>query len=174
MRRLVTANSWPYISLYHGNESDGQAVIHFNVKNSGIGPAMVEKLVITYDGRPVRSAKELIERCCGAGGLDAIHRIAIDLVANKVLSPREDTTFLSIRQSDTEGGVWDKLNVERLKIGMSACYSSVFDEHWITSTAQPRPVSVRSCEDLSGPAYDDLAMATHEVSAAGSGAAPPP
>jgi hypothetical protein len=155
MRRLVTANSWPYISVYHGNESNGEAIIHFNVRNAGIGPAMLEKLVVTYDGQAVRTANELLERCCAsAGGLNAIHRLSINLVENQVLSPREDTAFLSLRKSDTEGAVWDKLNVERLKIGMSACYSSVFGERWITGTGRPRPVSIKSCDALPGPAWD--------------------
>jgi hypothetical protein len=33
--------------VYHGNESNGEAIIHFNVRNAGIGPAMLEKLVVT-------------------------------------------------------------------------------------------------------------------------------
>jgi hypothetical protein len=37
----------------------------------------------------------------------------------------------------------------------SACYSSVFGERWITSLAKPKPVSVASCDELPGAAYDD-------------------
>jgi len=155
MRRLVTANSWPYIGLSHGNERNGEAIIHFDVRNAGVGPATLEKLVVIYDGKAVRTASELLERCCAsAGGLDAIHRLSMNVVENQVFSPREETAFFSLRKSDTEGTIWDKLNVERLKIGMSACYSSVFGEHWITSIARPKPVSVKSCEALPGPAYE--------------------
>src|ERR1700722_13960982 len=86
MRRLVTANSWPYISLYHGNESNGEAIIHFDVRNAGIGPAMLEKLVVTYDGQAVRTVNELLERCCAsAGGRNAVHRLSFNLVENQVL-----------------------------------------------------------------------------------------
>src|ERR1700735_1231987 len=63
MRRLVTANSWPYIEMIHGNEKNGEAVIHFDLKNAGIGPATLEKLVVRYDGQPVRTGRELLERC---------------------------------------------------------------------------------------------------------------
>jgi hypothetical protein len=59
MRRLVTANSWPYMELIHGNEKDGQAVIHFDIKNAGIGPATLEKLVVRYNGQPVNSGRVL-------------------------------------------------------------------------------------------------------------------
>ena len=40
MRRLVTANSWPCLRVFHGNQTnDGEAVIHFNVRNVGVGSA---------------------------------------------------------------------------------------------------------------------------------------
>jgi hypothetical protein len=84
MRRLVTANSWPYIALNQGNEKDGEANVHFDVKNAGIGPATLEKLVVTYDGKPVGTSVELIKLCCAsAGGLDAIRRVAIDVVQGR-------------------------------------------------------------------------------------------
>jgi hypothetical protein len=155
MRRLVTANSWPYIALNQGNEKDGEAMVHFDAKNAGIGPAMLEKLVVTYNGKPVATSAELVKLCCAsAGGLDAIQRAAIDVVQGRVFTPREETSFFSVRKTDVDGPMWEKLNVERFKVGMSVCYSSVFGEHWITSFGKPNPVSVRSCDALAGPAYD--------------------
>jgi|KBSMisStandDraft_5_1062788.scaffolds.fasta_scaffold548630_1 hypothetical protein len=155
MRRLVTANSWPYIALNHGNEKNGEAIIHFDVRNAGIGPATLEKLVVTYDGNAVGTTVELLKRCCGsAGGVDAIHRVSIDVIQGRVFVPREETSFFSVRKSDADGPIWEKLNVERFKLGMSACYSSVFGEHWITRLGKPNPVTVNSCDALNGPAYD--------------------
>jgi hypothetical protein len=162
MRRLVTANSWPYIALNHGNlRNNGEAVIHFDVKNAGIGPAMLEKLVVTYDGKPVATSVDLIQRCCAAaGGLDAIRRIALDGVQGRVFASREETSFLAVARSDADAAVWDKLDVERFKVGMSACYSSVFGEHWITRFGSPAASSVTSCDSLSGPAFDGHLDAT--------------
>jgi hypothetical protein len=155
MRRLVTANSWPYIALNQGNEKNGETIVHFDVRNAGIGPATLEKLVVTYDGKAVATTVELIKRCCAsAGGLDAIHRVSIDVVQGRVFTPREETSFFSVRKSDTDGAMWEKLNIERFKVGMSVCYSSVFGEHWITSFGRPKPDSVKSCDALTGPAYD--------------------
>jgi hypothetical protein len=156
MQRLVTANSWPYIRLSHGNTTgSGEAVIHFDVGNAGIGPATVEKLIVTYKGEPVKSASDLLERCCAsAGGPDAVRSVSVNLVENQVLSPHEVISVLGVRKSDTDGTVWDKLNIERMRIGMSACYSSVFGERWITSIRQPKPLSVKSCDALPGLAYD--------------------
>jgi hypothetical protein len=155
MRRLVTANSWPYIFLGQGNVKNGEAIVHFDVKNAGIGPATLEKLVVTYDGKAVGTSAELITLCCAsAGGRDAIVHPDIELVQGRVFTPREETSFFSVRKNDTDGPMWEKLNAERFKVGMSVCYSSVFGEHWINSSAKPNPVGVKSCDALTGPAFD--------------------
>jgi hypothetical protein len=155
MQRLVTANSWPYIETIHGNEKNGQAIIHFDVRNAGIGPATLEKLVVRYNGQTVRSGRELLQRCCAIGGsLDAIRRVSINMVENRVLPAREEITFLAVSKSDVSTDMWERLDVERLKVDMDACYSSVFGEHWTTSLRNPRPVRVKSCDALPGSAYE--------------------
>ena len=159
MRRLVTANSWPYIEMIHGNQKNGEAVVHFDLKNAGIGPAMLEKLVVRYDGQPVRTARELLEHCCG--NLDAIRSLSINMVENRVLPAREEITFLAISKSDVSADMWEKLNVGRIKVDMDACYSSVFDEHWTTSLRNPKPVSVKSCDALPGAAYEANLLDRH-------------
>jgi hypothetical protein len=154
MRRLVTANSWPYIALNHGNiQKNGEAVIHFDIRNAGIGPATVEKLVMRYDGQPVRTGRDLIKQVFGSN-IDAVHRLAINMVENQVLPPREDITFLAVSKSDVAPEIWEKLDAARMKVDMAACYSSVFNEHWTTSLRNPKPVSVKTCDELPGPAYD--------------------
>ena len=160
MRRLVTANSWPYIEMIHGNEKNGEAVIHFDLKNAGIGPAMLEKLVVRYDGQPVRTARELLEHCCG-GNLDDIRRLSINMVENRVLPAREEITFLAVNKSDVSADMWEKLNVGRIKVDMEACYSSVFDEHWTTSLRNPKPVPVKTCDALPGEAYEANLLDRH-------------
>lgn len=155
MQRLVTANSWPYIELSHGNMTKGgEAVINFYVRNAGIGPATLEKLVVTYEGRPVLTSLELLEHCCVShDGLEALH-IGINEVENHVFSPGESLSFLELDKSERNAAAWEKLNVERMKISLAACYSSVFGEHWTTSFRHPKPQKVESCEALPGPAYD--------------------
>jgi hypothetical protein len=155
MRRLVTANSWPYLHLQHGNTlPTGEHVIHFDVRNSGVGPATVEKLVVTYAGQPVRNAQELLSRCCGVSAATDLG-IAINAVPHYVFAPREEVSFLQVPNSAEHAAIWERLNAERFKVDIHVCYSSVFDEHWVTGLRQPRAVSVSSCDALTGPAYDE-------------------
>jgi hypothetical protein len=156
MQRLVTANSWPYLELGHGNASDdGKPSIHFNIKNAGIGPAMIEKFVLTYDGQRVADADELLRRCCGLAQSPNGWHYSTDMVNGRVLPARETIYFLQVPRQDTNAALWDKLNVERLKIGMAICYSSVFGEHWITGLSRRMPRRVTSCEELRGSPFEE-------------------
>jgi hypothetical protein len=156
MRRLVTANSWPYLQLMHGNAlPNGEHVIHFDVRNAGVGPATLEKLVVTYAGQPVRNGHELLARCCGVDAATAKFPIIINAVEHYVFAAREDVSFLNVPRSEENAAIWDRLNTERLKIDMHACYSSVFDEYWMTSLRHPKAVRVKSCDVLGGPSYDE-------------------
>lgn len=155
MRRLVTANSWPYLHLQHGNAiPSGEPVIHFDVLSQGVGPATLDKLVVTYAGRPVRNARELLARCCGVGDQSKVPFI-INVVPHYVFAAREQMAFLSVPKTEEDADIWQRLNQERFKIDMQACYSSVFDEHWITSLSRPKAIPVKSCDTLAGPAYDE-------------------
>jgi len=156
MKNLVTANSWPYLEMGNGNVMDDLSDIHFDVKNAGVGPALIEKFVVTYNGQPVNGTRELLQRCCNIQTADLKKNldINIDQVSNRVLSARDSVAFLQLPKQDRNLDLWQKLNVERYKVGMTACYSSVLGEHWITSSSSVKPRSVESCDQLAGPSFD--------------------
>jgi hypothetical protein len=169
MKRLVTANSWPYLQMSHGNlRDDGQPVVYFDVRNAGVGPALLEKLVVTYKGQPVRTPEELLARCCNGkrkkslqGDVQANLQAYVQAVSHYVLSPREDVPFLQVTQSGSDPATWSRLDAERFNVDLQACYSSVFDEHWITSLGNPNSVRVKSCRELGGPAYGENPYRPH-------------
>jgi hypothetical protein len=153
MQRLVTANSWPYLELQEGNSLDGEPVVHFGVKNAGIGPAMIEKFVVTYEGQPVHGPHEILERCCGPQANWDQVRIQVNDVNARVLPALETITFLAVPTRELAPELWKKLDEQRGKVGMSVCYSSVFGEYWVSDLGQVRQHSVKSCDELQGPAY---------------------
>jgi hypothetical protein len=155
MQRLVTANSWPYLELIHGNGNpdDGRPQLHLDVKNVGIGPAMIEKFVVTYAGQAVTGPGDLLTRCCGPRSSWEQAQIQINSVTERVLPAREGISFLVVPYQDSNLELFKKLDVERMKIGMAVCYASVFGEHWITTIGQANARSVKSCEALEGTSY---------------------
>jgi hypothetical protein len=153
MQRLVTANSWPYLELSHGNALGGTRALHFDVTNAGIGPAMIEKLVVTYDGQPVRDARELLTRCCGPESTWGNPDAEINTVSARVLPARETIYFLKVPQQGSNLEVWSRLDAARFKTRMAVCYSSVFGEYWITTLGEAKARSVKSCDALVGAPY---------------------
>lgn len=156
MHNLVTANSWPYLEMGNGNAKDNAPAIHFDVKNAGIGPALIEKFVVTYDGQAVADENDLLAKCCGIQGKESSSKldVYVDMITGRVLPARESIAFFELAKTDENRDTWEKLNVARFKVGMSACYSSVFGEHWITTLGNAKPRSVESCDALPGPSYD--------------------
>lgn len=155
MHNLVTANSWPYLEMGNSNVMDNASVIHFDVKNAGIGPALIEKFVVTYDGHAVKDVNDLLAQCCGVQNQDQSRKlnIYVDDVSGRVLPARDTIAFLELTKGNENLDVWEKLNAVRFNVGMSACYSSVFGEHWITTFGNVKPRSVESCDALPGPSY---------------------
>src|SRR5215472_17862875 len=102
MQRLVTANSWPYLELTEGNAAeDNTPMVHLGVKNVGIGPAMIEKFVVTYAGEPVTGPGDLLTRCCGPRSAWEQANIQINDVTERVLPAREGVIFLAVPSRDS-------------------------------------------------------------------------
>ena len=70
MEKLVAANSYPNIDFDSGNMCDfrdGQGVrhaIYMSLQNTGIGPARLRSVEISFDGRPVSNLRVLLASCC--------------------------------------------------------------------------------------------------------------
>jgi hypothetical protein len=64
-RKMVAAASLPLLQSDTSNgDSAGHNVITYAISNAGIGPALVETFEVFWQGKPVRSANELLELCC--------------------------------------------------------------------------------------------------------------
>jgi hypothetical protein len=78
MDKLVASNSYPNIDIEHSNEEDlhdGQGlrpVLNIELINTGIGPARIRSLEVSFGGKPVRNFRALLAACCTDAGLRAI------------------------------------------------------------------------------------------------------
>lgn len=71
--RLVAANSWPYLNYITTNggfgEEPGRIVLA--IENAGSGPALLQNLVVRYNGEVVKHPQHLLQLCCGVAlGVD--------------------------------------------------------------------------------------------------------
>ena len=71
--RLVAANAWPYLTCITTNggfgEEPGRIVLA--IENAGSGPALLQNLVVRYNGEVVKHPQHLLQLCCGVAlGVD--------------------------------------------------------------------------------------------------------
>ena len=153
MDRLVAANSWPFL-MYSTSNTDpqGNRRITLNVENDGVGPARVQTFEVWWQGQPVSTASELLQRCCmtdAKAPIDPATARSLDLVigqiASRVLRAGAAESFLSLELKEANAAIWHRLDIARLQLRMRACYCSVFDECWETDLVQTSAKRVRSC-----------------------------
>jgi len=159
MKQLVTANSWPYLRHHSNNVgSDGSAVVELGLANAGIGPALIEKFTVTYQGVPVKNTADLLLHCCAkdASDLNVIQSsLVIGGMNGLAVSSKDKFNFIKLRKPE-QGPLldaWEKLNKARAQVETAVCYRSVLGERWITKSDDFQPRQVESCDELPGPAY---------------------
>jgi len=153
MDRLVAANSWPFL-MYGTSNTDpqGNRRITLNVENDGVGPARVQTFEVWWQGQPVSTAPELLQRCCTTDAKTPIDsatarslHVVIGQIASRVMRAGDTEAFLSLELKDANAEIWHRLDVARLQLKLRACYCSVFDECWETDLEQTSAKRVASC-----------------------------
>jgi hypothetical protein len=148
MKRLVQANSWPFVSVGFSNgDETGDRFLRFEAKNNGIGPAKVQTLEVFYNGKPMSDPRMLILAILGpaANGVRIPYRDSA--LVGEVLSPRELKYILTVSDKHIGPANLERLSSEARNVGIRTCYCSVFDECWIFDGASriSPPRSVKVC-----------------------------
>jgi hypothetical protein len=112
MDRPVAANSWPFLTYDTDNlDLQGNRCVSLKVENTGVGPARIQTFEVWWQGQPVSTAPELIERCClldSKGPIGPAAARSLDLVIGRVAP-------------DVMRAVWHRLDVARLQLKVRAC-----------------------------------------------------
>ena len=142
MERLVAANSWPNISYATGNESDdGQKIISFILKNTGVGPARIDTFEVFFHGKPISNLSGFT-----AGLAKGSSNFSTSTVTDEVLPAWDSIDFISLPREGNSAEMWDAANVERFAVRVRVCYCSVFDECFVRDSADRRPKRVQECK----------------------------
>lgn len=140
--KMQVASVWPRVSYNNANGGSGaEGYIALSLINKGVGPAVLEGLRVEYDGRAYRDMRALLDACCG--GAAKGHSMAVATMRGEVLRPGEEAVFARLTAKGTRSALYDRFNRERLKLKISTCYCSVFDECWTDTDdgGGPRPVA---------------------------------
>jgi hypothetical protein len=67
-QRMLAATVWPYLAWDTSNYNDDtrQDEVSLEIRNVGVGPAHIESLQLSYQGKPLADFHELVAACCKA------------------------------------------------------------------------------------------------------------
>ena len=147
MQTQARASVWPYLSIgyTYSSDTDENAFI-WRVDNNGVGPARVERVSLSLDGRPMKHWTDVL---IALGFKGKLH-LSTSSISGEVIPPslNRETAIDPIHINDRDVGAAFKNAVERFR--MDICYCSVYDDcwvaHWQVSKAEPVP----SCDASGG------------------------
>jgi hypothetical protein len=150
-REMVSASTWPFVTGWVKIEAAKQGLLQFGLSNSGVGPAKVHSFEVVYKGQSVRSARDLLRRCCGlpadAKAANAIlaPRMSSTMVNEIVLRSGEDQTAFAYVPDRANPALGQRFAQALEELQFRGCYCSVLDECWeIDGTMSP--TRVKSCK----------------------------
>ena len=146
-RKMQRTETWPYVSYGTDNSSpEVKDEISFSLSNDGVGPARLDEMEFTYNGKPMRNPLQFIADCCASEAKAASRNLTFttDRV-DGVLRPGEKRKFIRLAKTEQNAPLWAKLNDERWKVVVRTCYCSIFDECWTFDSRMTKPNEVKNC-----------------------------
>lgn len=136
---------WPYVSAFN---SDSGGVYTYNVRNVGLGPALVRSFQVSVDGKRRANWGEVVD----ALGLDprGTPNAYTSFGRGTVLLPAARVAILQVGPGPA-AAPFHKAFGQHVRVRV--CYCSLYDDCWVFDDArQQEPQSVSDCP--SGPAAD--------------------
>ena len=144
-QRMQQAAAWPFVAYDTSNYTPaGKHRINLTLQNNGVGPALLGPIELRYGGKVMRDPVQLLSACCGYRRGGDI-QLATSSPTNVVLRPGEITAFLELADVPDNARLIPKLEKERWRIRMRACYCSIFDECWTIAGRLSKPKAVAQC-----------------------------
>jgi hypothetical protein len=137
------ASVWPYISIdYDINDLGDRSGFIWSVQNNGLGPALIQSVIISVDGKPKRTWGEV----CDALQIKKAFAVTMSEVNGRVLPPdtNRETEIDAIHViSLPEAKIF---NENRKRLSMEVCYCSVYEECWVAHFGRQKVDKVERCE----------------------------
>ena len=143
MQTQARASVWPYLSIGYSLSDEGEKRGYtWEINNDGVGPARIESVTLSLDGKPLHTWNEVFHVLFG----DAKVFASYNKIYGKVLPPNtnRETTIEALRIEDIEQA--KILYKAQSRFDMTICYCSVYDECWIARRDTPDVQSVERCD----------------------------
>jgi hypothetical protein len=113
------AETWPRIDVATFTSQQDATV---SIANNGIGPAVIENVVVSVDGKARRNWEEVLDALVGSRPKQFSHYT----VGGRAMRAGENSVVLSVPINDLPPNFWSYIG----RVGIEICYRSVFDERW--------------------------------------------
>jgi len=143
MQGQARASVWPYISIGYSISDSGEKLGYtWEISNDGVGPARIQSVTLTLDGKPLHNWQEVFRAVLGNASVPATY----SQIYGKVLAPgtNRETTIEAVHIQDLEQAKTFFRAQDRLD--MTICYCSVYDDCWVAHRQQPEVQPIARCE----------------------------
>lgn len=155
VRQQTAAAVWPFVQLMLEDYDTGEAAgFTIAFTNAGVGPAKMQDVRLSVDGKVVRNWSELVASVGGDAGA-AVNRT---FISDRVLRPDEKVVVFSTTDADLArklvGAVVKPRGV------LTFCYCSIFEECWLADSRKDlhAPELVEVCPDFGDETYINPAL----------------
>jgi hypothetical protein len=153
MDKLVKANSVPYLESGISTATlEGAQVLSLDFVNRGVGPAHEESLLVTVDGRPVRSFPDMLAASLGPKeGHEAYevfhrtHTLLRNNVPKRFVAAGQSQLVFRLPRTPENAKWWDALVKQQSRWNVAFCYCSVFNECWAARSETADATPVKQC-----------------------------
>ena len=137
-RQQIRAQVWPRLQWSYDNVGG----FDYSLLNGGVGPAEIEAVRVTVDGKPVATWDEVLRLTTGA------ERPHINsFMVGRVLGPGVEIRPLRMEK----GADADAVNAARARIDVDICYCSSLHDCWHLAHALKPVTEVPSCPPYAEP-----------------------
>ncbi len=116
------AEVWPHVEISTFTNPQG-AVVY--LENTGLGPAIVNSLVVAVDGKTRKDWSDVMQAMFG-GPPPRFSRTTVD---DHALRAGDKVQLIALAGKDLPPDFWDWIK----RIRVQVCYESAFHEHWMLS-----------------------------------------
>lgn len=133
MTESAKATVWPYVTTLMSTGMDNDEIqFKVVVENKGVGPALINKMEVLYDDKPIKkSLIDAIRKHCP----DAkVTNVFSNSIQNMVMSPGEIKLIASVNIREAD---FMKFAQFTEKVNINYCYSNIYGDIWKSTDSTP-------------------------------------
>lgn len=121
-RKHDRAEVWPHLEI---STFTSPHVASVRLENNGIGPAVVQSVIVRVDGKPMHTWAEAVQTLIGR----PMSRFDNATAAQRGIRAGDNVPLIVLPTDSLPPGFWDYVK----RVSIKVCYTSVFDEAWLLS-----------------------------------------